>query len=1028
MAACARCGTENPEGARFCSACGASLAAGESEVRKTVTVVFNDLSGSTALGERLDAESVRRLLGRYFDEARATLERHGGRVEKFVGDAVMAVFGIPQAHEDDALRACRATVELRERLAALNDDLVRDHDVRLATRTGVNTGEVVAGAGETLVTGDAVNVAARLEQAAAPGEILIGARTHQLVAAAVDTEQVAQVAAKGKAMPIDAYRLLSVRHGAEAVARRFDLPMVDRQAELERLRRTFLNARAGRCCELITVVGEAGLGKSRLAEELGRTLGDEATVLQGRCLPYGEGITYWPLVEILRRATQDFRARVIELLQDEPDAEVIAGHLETAIAGDSPRSSDELAWAARKLFERIARERPLLVVVDDIQWAAQTFVDLLEHVALLARDAPMLLLCLARTELVAARPGWPGERVELGPLSTAESEQLLDVLGGAVSDEMKARIGAAAGGNPLFVEQMAAIAGADGDPAQVPPTIQALLAARLDGLDADERDVLERASIVGQEFWDGAVRHLAAPDISVGRALLDLVRQGLIHPYESSLPGEDAFQFHHLLIRDTAYEGLSKARRAELHEGLAGWLETRETEAGHDAVIGYHLEQAYRYRAELGSAEERLGRDASRRLSAAGRRALGRGDGSAAVSLLERSVALVPRPDASDLLVDLGTALVDVGDFAKAREVLDEAVAVARMASDRVGETRAVVERDWLRHQTSEEADSEAIARRAETAIEVFEQARDDTGLARACHVLAEVHNNVGRTLLMGRAAERSMEYARRAGDRRQLVMSLRLLVGALVYGPTPAQEGLLLAERHRALAEESGERVAEAVALFGVAAFHAMLEHYDEAWTEVRRSKEVCEDLGLRFLGARSAFLGPLLQESDPEAAEELLRTGFEALRDMGERGRMSTLACDLARLRWQQHRDDEAWELAEAGRQAALGDDIVSQMYWRSVEALVLARHGEHARAAQLSDQAIALAEPIENPNGRGDVLLDRAHTLLMAGRRDEAAAAARRALEAYSAKENRSSARQARKLIAQLAGEPLSRPSRL
>src|SRR6266516_184290 len=1027
MAACSRCGTENPDEARFCSACGASLVAGESEVRKTVTIVFNDLSGSTALGERLDAESVRRLLGRYFEEARATLERHGGTVEKFVGDAVMAVFGIPQAHEDDALRACRATVELRERLAALNDDLARDHGVRLATRTGVNTGEVVAGAGETLVTGDAVNVAARLEQAAIPGEILIGARTHALVAAAVEAQPVAPVAAKGKAMPVDAYRLLNVRRGAEAVVRRFDLPMIGRQAELEGLRRAFLKARAERCCELITVVGEAGRGKSRLAEELVRRLGGQATVLQGRCLPYGEGITYWPLVEILRRATQEFDARVIELLQDEPDAELIASHLETAIAGDSPRSSDELAWATRKLLERIARERPLLVVVDDIQWAAQTFVDLLEHVALLTRDAPLLLLCLARTELVTLRPGWPGERVELEPLSTAQSERLLDVLGGGVPDEVKARIGAAAGGNPLFVEQMAAIVGAEGDPPEVPPTIQALLAARLDGLAADERDILERASIVGQEFWEGAVRHLAPPDMSVGRALLDLVRQGLIHPHQSSLPGEDAYQFHHLLIRDTAYEGLSKARRAELHESLAGWLQARETEVSQDAVIGYHLEQAHRYRAELGDPEERLGREASVRLSAAGRRALGRGDGSAAVSLLERSVALVPRLDARDLLVDLGTALVDVGDFAKAREILDEAVAVARMASDRVGETRAVVERDWLRHET-EDADSGAIARRAETAIDIFEEARDNTGLARAWHVLAEVNNNLGRMSLMARAAGRSMEHARRAGDQRQLVMSLRLLVGALVYGPTPAQEGLRLAEHHRAASEERGERVAEAVALFGVAVFHAMLEHFDEAWTQLRRSTEICENLGLRFLGARRAFLGPLLQESDPEAAEELLRTGFEALRDMGERGRMSTLACDLARFRWQQHRDDEAWELAEAGRQAASVDDVVSQMYWRCVEALVLARRGEHARATELSDQALALAEPIENPNGRGDVLLDRAHSLLIAGKRNEAGAAARRALEVYLAKENHSSARQARKLIEQLAGEPLSGRPRL
>src|SRR5439155_23199497 len=389
---------ETPEGARFCSACGASLAAGESEVRKTVTVVFNDLSGSTALGERLDAESVRRLLGRYFDEARATLERHGGRVEKFVGDAVMAVVGIPQAHEDDALRACRATVELRERLAALNDDLARDHDVRLATRTGVNTGEVVAGNGETLVSGDAVNVAARLEQAANAGELLVGEGTHALVRDAVRADPVEAVGLKGKPEPVPAYRVLELLTDVPAFIRPIDAPFVGREDELESLECTLARAIDERSPQLATIVGPPGIGKSRLARELIQR--SEARVLVGRCLSYGEGITYWPLSEIASQIG-DVRAA----LPADEDAKLAASRIAAAVGtAETAASSEEIAWGFRKLFEEVAREQPLIVVLDDIHWAEPTLLDLIEYVSTFARDAPMLLLCMARPDLFELRP------------------------------------------------------------------------------------------------------------------------------------------------------------------------------------------------------------------------------------------------------------------------------------------------------------------------------------------------------------------------------------------------------------------------------------------------------------------------------------------------------------------------------------------------------------------------------------------------------------------------------------------------
>jgi class 3 adenylate cyclase len=382
MARCPNCGADNPEGFRFCGSCGQGLSPAvphAREVRKTVTVLFCDVSGSTAMGERLDPESMRRVIARYFDVMREAIERHGGTVEKFIGDAVMAVFGIPVVHEDDALRAVRAATDMRESLARLNDELERDWGVRIESRIGVNTGEVVTGEGDSLATGDAVNVAARLEQGAAPGETLLGESTHRLVRAAITAEPVKPLAAKGKSEPVAAFRLEGLVEGAEFIPRRLDSPLVGRENELAQLQRAFNHAVSERVAYLFTLLGPAGIGKSRLVRELYDRV--DATPLAGRCLPYGEGITYWPLGEIESLSTEiDFEA-----------------------------NRDEIALQARRILERLARAQPLLVVFDDLQWAEPTFLDLIDHVADLARDAPMLLVCVARPELLDVRPSWGAE-------------------------------------------------------------------------------------------------------------------------------------------------------------------------------------------------------------------------------------------------------------------------------------------------------------------------------------------------------------------------------------------------------------------------------------------------------------------------------------------------------------------------------------------------------------------------------------------------------------------------------------------
>jgi class 3 adenylate cyclase len=512
MVACPQCGAENREGARFCDSCGGVLLAVASrprELRKTVTVVFSDVTGSTAMGERLDPESLRGVMARYFEAMKQVIESHGGPVEKFIGDAVMAVFGVPVLHEDDALRALGAAWEMREAIGQLNEELARDYGTTLELRIGVNTGEVVTGTEERLATGDAVNVAARLEQAAQPGEILLGEETLRLSRDAVEAALVAPFELKGKAEPVAAYRLQSVRPGAPAIERYLDAPIVGRETELRRLHDAFEQALRDRSCQLFTIPGAAGVGKSRLAYEFLASL-DEATVVRGRCLSYGEGISYWPVVEVLKQ----LEPRLLELMRDELVLTVLKSLLgEEEVSS----SSEEIAWAFRKLLEAASAEGLLVCVFDDIHWGEETFLELVEHVADLSRDAPILLLCMARPDLLDRRPHWGGGKLNattvlLEPLSAAETGELIErLLGDAtIETQLRQRIGDAAEGNPLFAEEMVAMLrdSRDGDVA-VPATIQALLAARLDQLEPSERGVLERGSVEGRVFHRGAVQALA---------------------------------------------------------------------------------------------------------------------------------------------------------------------------------------------------------------------------------------------------------------------------------------------------------------------------------------------------------------------------------------------------------------------------------------------------------------------------------------------------------------------------------------
>ncbi|MDP9343032.1 MAG: AAA family ATPase [Actinomycetota bacterium] len=1060
MPRCGVCGEDNPERAKFCLNCGATLQAAPApsrETRKTVTVVFSDVTGSTQLGERLDPETLRRLMSRYFAEMKTVLERHGGTVEKFIGDAVMAVFGIPVLHEDDALRACRAAVEMREALAAMNKEVERDLGVSIVARTGVNTGEVVAGdpaAGQTLVTGDAVNTAARLEQAAPPGDVLIGDPTYRLVRDAVVAEPVEPVAAKGKAEPVPAYRLLEVHPTALGHARRLDSPMVGRDRELNLLLQAFDRTSSERSCHLFTVLGSAGVGKSRLvAEFLGR-VGDRGTVLRGRCLPYGEGITFWPVAEAVKQAAgiedgdtpERARERIAELVASEEHGQVVAGHVSQVLGliADSA-VPEETFWAIRALFEALARRRPVVLVLDDVHWGEATLLDLVEHIADWSRDAPILLVCLARPELLDARPAWGGGKMNsssilLEPLSAEDASTLVHNLVGAADlpTQVADRITEAAEGNPLFVEEMLGMLIDEGllvreggawapvgdlSTVSVPPTIQALLAARLDRLGIDQRAVIERASVVGKEFWRGAVMELTQEPLrpAVPESLMALVRKELIRPGRSAFAGDEAFRFRHLLIRDAAYDSIPKEVRAELHERFAAWLEraTGDRVVEYEEILAYHLEETVRYRSELGQTDQRtaaLGEEAAERLASAGRRALARGDMTAAANLLGRAVKLLPNNSEfrAWLLPDLVEARIEHGDLASGVEALDEADRAAEALGDVGLGWRARILRAFL-NMSMDPSGSQA------SALPLLEQADRELDAIGDVSGRALVWNRKGLLLFwLGSCAEgleameQALALARAAADRRVEIDSLALLFGPLLWGPTPVNEA------ERAARGLQGTQRLEAFALGLRSYLAALTGRADEARALSIECLRILRDIGNRLMVAvgQAIFVGEVFKlAEDLETAERIQRAGVDELAAMGETGYLSTAAGYLADTLLSLGKPEEASRYVEMARDLGQEDDFSTQVLWRRAHGLILSRQGRHEEAEATLRDSLAIVERSDYLVEHADVLAALAEALGSAGRPEEAARRVRQAIAMYERKGATLLADRARSQLAEL-----------
>jgi class 3 adenylate cyclase/tetratricopeptide (TPR) repeat protein len=1042
---CPSCGEENADRARFCQSCATPLGDADAQiadVRKVVTIVFADVTGSTALGERLDPEALRRVMGRYFDEMAAVIERHGGTVEKFIGDAVMAVFGIPRLHEDDALRAVRAAIGMREALEALNVDLEREHGEGLAARIGVNTGEVVAGdpsAGQRLVTGDPVNVAARLEQAAAPGEVLLGDPTYRLVKDAVQVEPIDALALKGKEDRVVAFRLVSVAAGVAGHERHLDSPMVGRTKELSLLEHALERAVTDRTSHLFTLMGPAGVGKSRLvAEFLGGSAAD-ATFLRGRCLSYGEGITFFPLADVIHQAAGILdsdppavaRSKLDAVLADAPDRERVTGLVGGLFGWAEPGATEDSFWAVRKLLEHLARERPVVVVFDDIHWAEPTFLDLIEYLADWTRDAAVLVLCIARPELLEVRAGWGGGKMNatsilLEPLPGDEASRLVDnLLGRAEMPQVaRERILEAAEGNPLFVEEMLAMLIDDGllrfedgawrsveDLANVtvPPTIHLLLAARLDRLDVEERSVIERGAVEGKVFHSGAVTTLspetARPDVR--SRLLALARKELIRPDRAEFAGEDAFRFRHLLIRDAAYQAMPKEQRAELHERFADWLAeaAKERMAEYEEILGYHLEQAYRYREELsaaGDAARGIAARAAGHLYASAERADERNDLKAARAFLDRSIALSEGALQARSLLLLADVLIELGEYTAAHETALVAGDVADAVDDRVLAQRA----ELLLILTQGSVDpSETIAKGRDRATAVLEEADrlgDDDLRDRAIAARALMSFYQGRTgeavEMLGDLIERSSTMSRRARHE----ISGQLSVSAY-FGAIPVEEAFAVIERAHRLEGDSPS--ADASILRVTAGLLGMAGRFEESHDAMARADALYEELGtpMAVIATNQAPAETLRLEGRLEEAVRMLREMTEAYDTIGETGFNSTISALLALTLCDLERYEEAERFAAKSRELTAEDDFASQASWRMAQARVLADRGELEESLRLADEAVAINEGTDYIGWQGDAHEVRGSILEAAGREDEARVAYEEALDRYGRKGN-------------------------
>jgi class 3 adenylate cyclase/tetratricopeptide (TPR) repeat protein len=1028
---CAACGTANREGARFCDSCGTSLAVGgdrAAEARKIVTVLFADLVGSTAFEENLDPEGVRRVVGQLHDLLRRAVVGQGGRVVKTTGDGLMAVFGVPLVREDDAERAVRAAAAMQADFARFAAPLdTRLGSGALGLRVGVNTGEVVVSAVDDDIIGDPVNTAARLEQAAAPGTVLVGPGTERLVRGRVVLEAVAPLALKGKQDAVDAWRVPAALTEPTG-DREAPVGLVGRERELAQLHDAFERVRTDRTAHLVTVIGSPGVGKSRLVTESMTGLAERARLLRVQGRPEG-GTGLTPIADGLRAfldvprgaSTDEVRSRLpAELRADEGDGDRVLALVRALLDGDPIGAMEETSWAVRRVLEAMAREAPIVVVLDDLHWTEAVVLDLVEHLARWLRDAPVLLVSVTRPELAERRAGLtaaPHTVIRLAGLAPDSCRRLAHELLQAddLPDAVVERALRASEGNPLFLREVLRMLVDDGvlrragdrwtltvdaSGVEVPPTINALLAARIDQLTTDERVVLERAAVIGRSFTTDVLASLLPPQLPdvdevlrrlCGREMLDSV-------LDAGTAGE--YRFHHALIRDAAYGRLLKEVRTELHERLGEQVAA----AGDDELAGWHLEQAVGYRREVGLGEESvigaLAARAGEYLGRAGRRSLGADDPGSAAALLGRAVAALRSAGAerTTLLLDRGDALLSLGDLTAADDVLDE---LSALTGDdpllRAGADTLVAQLNALRSPGS----LTGAAERAGRAASVLLAAGDDRGAARAEGVHAQVLAALGRFGACEAALDRALAAARRVGDQRRANAVLALAPVAALWGPSPvARASGRCLDVIRVLRITRGAPHVEAHALRCQAGLEAMRDRPDAAQRMLAIARSTFEDLGDRvgLLENSSTSALVALYAGDLPQAEERAREALAGYEAMGARTQMLTATSLLARTLLEAGRVDEAAAVVAV---ADPGEDVPASITLASVRAQVLAESGELAQAEAAARAGVELAAATDALVHQAFAHLGMARVLARAGRASEAVDHARRARDLCAAK---------------------------